>query len=66
MSQNLDKKFRLVQNSHQLLSKSLGFGKENLHSAARIKIIFVESGNIIDECPSLGFGGWEHLNPKNC
>ena len=48
MSQNLDKKFRLVQNSHQLLSKSLGFGKENLHSAARIKIIFVESGNIID------------------
>ena len=36
MSQNLDKKFRLVQNSHKLLSKSLGCGKENLQSAAPI------------------------------
>ena len=39
MSQNLDKKFRLVQNSHKLLSKSLGFRKEKLHSAAGIPTV---------------------------
>ena len=38
LSQNLDRKFRLVQNSHKLLSKSLGFGKENLHSATGIPL----------------------------
>ena len=36
MSQNLDKQFRLVQNSHKLLSNSLDLGKENLESAAGI------------------------------
>ena len=36
MSLNLVIKFRLVQNSHKLLSKSLGCGKENLQSAAGI------------------------------
>ena len=46
MSQNLDKKFRLVQNSHELLSKSLGFGKENLQCAAGIPTV-QWSGTII-------------------
>ena len=36
MSLNLVKKFRLVQNSHKLLPKNLGFGKENLQSAVLI------------------------------